>query len=63
MTIIIAEEVATAQCMIISSEPPKTSKAKYNAGTITEPPLIPKRPALKPAMAPTNNNAKISGKY
>ena len=47
----VASEVATATCCAVSSKP-SPIRRKYNTGTITAPPPIPKRPAASPAKSP-----------
>jgi len=49
----VASELPTARCMHSSAGKPRWRYRKNKAGTITIPPPRPKRPAKRPATAPS----------
>ncbi len=50
---IVASEVPTARCIVISGEMPCSPKANTSTGTIMIPPPTPNSPAIVPATAPS----------
>lgn len=58
VTMMLARDVASAMCMLISGEMPAQGSKNNNAGTTINPPPMPSSPAITPTKAPSASNNK-----